>query len=103
MAVMIHNFMDAERLERDRCETCVFMVATEDGPLSMCVHNARRDHHIFAPAKIVARDGLRWGSAATGQLTTAPDRGEPGEIPFKRLKGRMRAAAFATRSRQHTR
>lgn len=99
MAVMIHNFMDAERLERDRCESCVFMVVTENGPLSMCVHNARRDHHIFAPAKIETRDRKWWWSAATGKLTAAPDRGEPGELPFKHLKGRMRAAAFAARAR----
>ncbi len=103
MAVMIHNFMDAERLERDRCESCVFMVVTENGPLSMCVHNARRDHHIFAPAKIETRDRIRWWSAATGQLTVAPDRGEPGEMPLKHLKGRMRAAAFAARSRLNNR
>ena len=101
MAVMIHSFMDAERLERDRCESCVFMVVTETGPLSMCVHNARRDHHIFAPAKFKTRDRILWWSAATGQLTAAPDRGELGEMPFKNLKGRMRAAAFAARSRQN--
>jgi pyruvate-formate lyase-activating enzyme len=101
MAVMIHNFMDSERLERDRCESCVFMVATEEGPLSMCVHNARRDHHIFVPAKIETPDGLLWWSAATGQRTAAPDRGTPGEVPFKRQKGRMRAASCVARSRQN--
>ena len=99
MAVMIHSFMDAERLERSRCESCVFMVATENGPLSMCVHNARRDHHVFASAKIETRNGIRWWSAATGQTTTAPDRRKLGEIPFKHLKGRRRAAASAARSR----
>ena len=88
-------------MERDPCESCVFMVATENGPLSMCVHNAQRDHHIFAPAKIETPDGLWWWSAATGQLTTAPVRGEPGEMPFKRLEGRMRAAACAAGSRQN--
>lgn len=103
MAVMIHNFMDADRLERDRCESCVFMVVTENGPLSMCVHNAGRDHHIFAPAKIETRDRIWWWSAATGQRTAAPDRGELGEMPFKNLKGRMRAAAFAARSGQNNR
>ena len=103
MAVMIHSFMDAERLERDRCESCVFMVVTETGPLSMCVHNARRDHHIFAPAKFKTRDSILWWSAATGQLTAAPDRGELGEVPFKNLKGRMRATEIAARSRQNNR
>ncbi|MGR3344393.1 MAG: radical SAM protein [Paracoccaceae bacterium] len=100
MAVMIHSFMDAEQLERDRCETCVFMVATNDGPLSMCVHNARRDHHIFAPVKISAKNGDSWWDAATGKKTSAPGQHSFGEIPFKLLKGRMRAEALAMRSRQ---
>ncbi|MEM9332335.1 MAG: radical SAM protein [Pseudomonadota bacterium] len=47
----IHNFMDAKKLERARCETCVFMVATADGPLSMCVHNAKRDHMVTKPVR----------------------------------------------------
>jgi len=98
MAVMIHSFMDAEHLEQDRCESCVFMVATNDGPLSMCVHNARRDHHIFAPVKISAKNGDSWWDAATGKRTAASVRETFGEIPFKRLKGRMRAEAHAVRS-----
>jgi len=98
MAVMIHSFMDAEQLERDRCETCVFMVATNEGPLSMCVHNARRDHHIFAPVKISAKNGDSWWDAATGKRTKESVRGTIGEVPFKRLKGRMRADAHAVRS-----
>ena len=100
MTVMIHSFMDAEQLERDRCETCVFMVATNDGPLSMCVHNARRDHHIFAPVKMAAKNGDSWWDAATGKRATAPAQHAFGEIPFKHLKGRMRAEALAMRSRQ---
>ena len=102
MGVMIHSFMDAEQLEQDRCESCVFMVATNDGPLSMCVHNARRDDHIFAPVKISAKNGGTWWDAATGQMTSASARGTFGEIPFKRLKGRMRAEAQAARSGQKT-
>ena len=102
MGVMIHSFMDAEQLEQDRCESCVFMVATNDGPLSMCVHNARRDDHIFAPVKISAKNGGTWWDAATGKRTAASARGTFGEIPFKRLKGRMRAEARAVRSKQKT-
>ena len=103
MAVMIHMFMDSDHLERDRCESCVFMVATENGPLSMCVHNARRDRYIFEPAKVETREGFRWWSAATGQLTAASSEVEPGEIPFKRMKGRMRATVSAERSMQNNR
>ncbi len=100
MAVMIHSFMDAEQLERDRCETCIFMVATNDGPLSMCVHNARRDHHIFAPVKTAAMNGNSWWDATTGKGASAPAKHSVGAIPFKHLKGRMRAEALAVRSRQ---
>ena len=95
MALVIHNFMDAEGLERDRCESCVFMVATENGPLSMCVHNARRDHHILTPARVETPRGTRWWNAATGELSNTPQSNEFGAVPFKHLMGRMRAAASA--------
>ncbi len=101
LSVHVHNFMDASRLERDRCDSCVFMVATEDGPLSMCVHNARRDHHLLAPARVETADGIRWWSAATGRLTETPEAAEIPEIPAKRRKGRLRAATLPARSKGH--
>ena len=95
LSFLVHNFMDAEALDPARCESCVFMVATETGPLSMCQHNAERDAHIFAPARVATGQGDKWWSAATGALTDTPDFAEPGEMPFKRLKGRQRARARA--------
>ncbi len=89
LSILVHNFMDANNLDLDRCRSCVFMVATEDGPLSMCAHNARRDEHLFAPA----RHGRKWWSAATGEVTDAPVHARPGMTPRKLLKGRMRAMA----------
>lgn len=93
MSITIHNFMDAKSLDRERCEACIFKVATEDGPLSMCVHNARRDHHLFTPARV----GDGWWSAATGETTKAPDFVLPDvkSASVKRLKGRTRADALA--------
>ena len=92
MSITIHNVMDPAVLDRERCEACIFKVATEDGPLSMCVHNARRDEHLFTAAKV--KDG--WWSAATGEVT--PDARfelpDVGAAPVKRLKGRERAAAL---------
>ncbi|HEX2581719.1 MAG TPA: radical SAM protein [Dongiaceae bacterium] len=78
LSFFIHNFMDACRLERDRIESCVFMAATADGPLSMCLHNARRDEFITAPFSI---DGEAWMPL-----------GAPGEDAKARVpaKGRMR-------------
>lgn len=93
MSITVHNFMDAGALDRDRCEACVFKVATEDGPLSMCVHNALRDRHLFAPARTPGG----WWSAATGDVTATPNAAapDPTTAPLKRLKGRERAAALA--------
>ncbi len=94
MSILVHNFMDASKLEKSRCESCVFMVATENGPLSMCVHNAERDSHIFAPMRIETESGPRWWNAETGEMSQRPD--TPVNvaheiIPRKRLKGRMKA------------
>ena len=45
----IHDFMDSARLERERCESCIFMVATPGGPMSMCVHNAKEVRPVALP------------------------------------------------------
>jgi 7,8-dihydro-6-hydroxymethylpterin dimethyltransferase len=45
----IQNFMDADALDSERIANCSFMVMTEDGPVSMCAHNARRDDYILRP------------------------------------------------------
>lgn len=80
----IHNFMDAEKLECERCETCIFMVATADGPLSMCVHNAKRDQMISKPS----RD--KNGKIIWNPLPETLDRKN---LPLKKLKGRLRGMA----------
>jgi pyruvate-formate lyase-activating enzyme len=55
MTFFIHNFMDAASLDPERIRNCSFMVMTDDGPVSMCEHNARRDDYILRP---VAGGGL---------------------------------------------
>jgi pyruvate-formate lyase-activating enzyme len=52
LSFVIHNFMDACALERDRIEACVFMAVTARGPVSMCLHNARRDSFILEPLEV---------------------------------------------------
>jgi len=80
----IHNFMDAEKLEHDRCESCVFKVATVDGPLSMCVHNAKRDSYIAKPFGLkTSTEIVQWNPVAG--FTT-----DPKMMPTKHRKGRMR-------------
>lgn len=98
LAILVHNFMDAKQLEAERCAACVFMVMTEEGPISMCVHNARRDDHLFTPARIETAEGPRFWHAATGRITDEPDADMAGApdaaaIPRKLKKGRWRAEA----------
>lgn len=60
MSFFIHNFMDAAQLDPERVEACSFMVMTDDGPVSMCEHNARRDEIILKPITVTRRDGSRF-------------------------------------------
>ena len=94
LSFFIHNFMDAGALEVDRCRSCIFMVATANGPVSMCVHNAKRDQYILQPVPLAAPDGERRWHPATGDTLPASDtpRAAP-DVPVKRRKGRARAAA----------
>lgn len=102
LSFFIHNFMNETTLEEDRCATCVFMVATRDGPLSMCVHNAKRDRHILAPVKL--RNGRLWDPLSGEQQHTfhpvSLDDASPESLPLKRLKGRWRAKHLASRDRR---
>ena len=83
----LHNFMDAKRLDRARCETCVFMVMTSDGPVSMCVHNAKRDDYILQPLSDMNGNPWRPSLIAADQL------------PVKRLKGRLKRGKMEIRDR----
>jgi uncharacterized radical SAM superfamily Fe-S cluster-containing enzyme len=52
LSFFMQNFQDADALDAERLHNCAFMVATRDGAISMCEHNARRDEHII-PARLV--------------------------------------------------
>ncbi|MEO1020216.1 MAG: radical SAM protein [Pseudomonadota bacterium] len=78
----VHSFMDAGKLERARCEACVFYVMTHDGPISMCVHNAKRDAFITQPVTLPENEN--WYPLG------APEVPDPTNHPLKRLKGRTR-------------
>lgn len=107
LSFFVHNFMDAGALERDRCESCIFMVATADGPLSMCVHNAKRDAYILKPLRVAGKDGpalyeplppnaKRPTHSASG---AAPDLASTYLASPKRLKGRARQQYLERRQR----
>ena len=86
LSFFIHNFMDETELACDRIAACVFMVATRDGPISMCLHNARRDSFILQPLRLA--DGSSW-SPATGRTTTEEDDPMP-VLTRKTARGRRR-------------
>ncbi|USG60371.1 radical SAM protein [Sneathiella marina] len=86
ISFFIHNFMDAEKLEAGRCKSCVFMVATANGPLSMCVHNAKRNTMISQPVPAIGNNP-EWNPIPANLLNQ-----EPELFSVKRLKGRLRAA-----------
>ena len=55
LSFFIHDFMHACALERERIDACSFMVATPEGPLSMCLHNAKRDAYLLPPGAAPVR------------------------------------------------
>jgi len=56
-AYFMQNFMDAKELDGNRIDACSFMVMTPDGPISMCMHNAKRDDYILKPFKVKTDQG----------------------------------------------
>ena len=82
--------MDARALERDRIDACVFMTMTRDGPVSMCMHNARRDSFILQPIRVQTPQGARLWQP----LGEAPQR-----YGLKHVKGRARQDLIKQRAR----
>ena len=69
LSFFIHDFMGACTLDRERVDACAFMAATADGPVSMCLHNAKRDSFILQPVKL---------RTAAGEQVWDPLAGDPG-------------------------
>ena len=59
LTFLVQNFMDAKELVQERVDACSFMVMTEQGPVSMCKHNANRDDYILTPFEITRTDGSK--------------------------------------------
>lgn len=98
ISFFVHNFMDATELECERCEACSFMVMTGQGPLSMCVHNAKRDHYLLQPSAIKQQNKLLFFNPANGQLE---DR-MPGPIQVELSRKTARGRAKASTGYSHT-
>ena len=106
LSFFIHNFMDACHLDPERIKACSFKVATADGPVSMCLHNATRDDFILRPIRVEgAGIGGAFWDPLTGETRTAaeappipaPERRPVYQHP-KLLKGRAREAARQARA-----
>ena len=73
LSFFIHNFMDACSLEAERIDACSFMAATQSGPISMCLHNAKRDEFILAPLRLARSErNLSW-NPLTGETSDAEE------------------------------
>ncbi len=68
ISFFVHNFMDSKALDEQRCEACSFMVMTPEGPISMCVHNAKRDDYLLVAAEVKRQNKLMYFNPVTGQF-----------------------------------
>ena len=91
----IHNFMDAHQLDANRVGACSFMVMTPQGPLSMCVHNAKRDDYLLVPARMARGRQIFFWDPVSGNLRSDKPQGLAVRITRKNARGRARVALKA--------
>lgn len=99
MSFFMHNFMDASALDSERITACAFKVMTEQGPMSMCLYNAKRDNYLLQPTRIKTEHGISFWQPLTGAITdklkTVEEVVTPMKHPIKSLKGKSRQRALA--------
>ena len=99
MSFFMHNFMDANELDSERITSCAFKVMTEQGPMSMCLYNAKRDNYLLQPTRIKTEQGISFWQPLTGAITDKLKIVEeivtPIKHPIKNLKGKSRQRALA--------
>jgi len=114
ISFFLHNFMDACHLEEDRIKACSFYTVTRDGPVSMCLANAKRDQYILQPVQVKSDDGSdRMWDPLTGKLMDERtpllqigtpllqiEEKDPTQLPIKLLKGRSRQIVAARREEE---
>jgi len=71
LSFFVHNFMDACALERSRVDACTFVAMTAEGPISMCLHNAKRDAFILQPLRTSGATGEQLWNPLSGKFETA--------------------------------
>jgi molybdenum cofactor biosynthesis enzyme MoaA len=90
ISFFVHNFMDAQALDKERCEACSFMLMTGEGPLSMCVNNAKRDAYLLLPSAIKAENKLRFFNPITGLLEDTIPKNLSVALNRKNARGRAK-------------
>lgn len=90
LSFFMQNFMDADHLVQERIDHCSFHVATRDGSISMCQHNARRDDYIIPANLVRGRDlqpkrPLSRANPKSSVASAQPTESEPsdGLVPTK--------------------
>ena len=96
ISFFIHSFMDARSLDRERCDACSFMVMTPEGPISMCVHNAKRDDYLLQPARIETGQMIRFWNPVSGAVTADSPGRAVVALSRKNARGRARTHVEAT-------
>ena len=94
ISFFVHNFMDAKTLDKERCESCAFMVMTPEGPLSMCVHNAKRDDYLLVSAKVLRENKMLYFNPVTGKLEDRMPDMIAVTLTRKNARGRAKDAAL---------
>lgn len=97
LSFVTHNFMHAQALDPQRLAACIFTTMTDQGPVSMCQHNARRDDYILAP--VLLGDGRTWQPLGAGEPSSLVDISalDPRRHGLKHSKGRTRQALLNQR------
>ena len=102
LSFLVHNFMDACQLDPTRIECCVFNTMTRDGPMSMCLHNAKRDALIHQPVRLA--DGRIWspttGTDSPGSTAQPVEVIPPGTVAEKHAQGTFKAGLAGTKGCQ---
>ena len=103
LSFVVHNFMDACQLQPERIDACVFKTMTRDGPISMCMHNAKRDEFIGQRVVVSTDEGVKvWYPfkgkyyPADGMPAVEPEP-EPPKLTLKQARGRLRDRLLAER------
>ncbi len=93
ISFFVHNFMDSSALDKERCESCSFMVMTPEGPLSMCVHNAKRDDYLLVAAEVKREQKMQYFNPVTGQFEDRMPTRINVTLTRKNARGRAKDAA----------